>query len=114
MKARHLKNAGLSLFDGLAAAGAGLSDLSGEHGRRILPGSWTHGSDNRRIMTGTATSDIPEFLQSLNPQQRSAVMHGDAPLLIIAGSRDGKNNHAGASSRLADCFRAPILHAFCC
>lgn len=36
------------------------------------------------------TSDIPEFLQSLNPQQRSAVMHGDDPLLIIAGAGTGK------------------------
>ena len=36
------------------------------------------------------TTDIPEFLQLLNPQQRSAVMHGDAPLLIIAGAGTGK------------------------
>ena len=45
-------------------------------------------------MTETATTettaDIPEFLQSLNPQQRAAVMHGDAPLLIIAGAGTGK------------------------
>ena len=36
------------------------------------------------------TNDIPAFLQSLNPQQRAAVMHGDAPLLIIAGAGTGK------------------------
>ncbi|MEJ7592965.1 MAG: ATP-dependent helicase [Planctomycetaceae bacterium] len=43
-------------------------------------------------MTDLATNEnsIPEFLQSLNPQQRSAVMHGDAPLLIIAGAGTGK------------------------
>ncbi len=41
-------------------------------------------------MPDLSTSDIPEFLQSLNPQQRSAVMHGDAPLLIIAGAGTGK------------------------
>jgi DNA helicase-2/ATP-dependent DNA helicase PcrA len=41
-------------------------------------------------MSAPATSDIPEFLQSLNPQQRSAVMHGDDPLLIIAGAGTGK------------------------
>ncbi|MDA1229221.1 MAG: UvrD-helicase domain-containing protein, partial [Planctomycetota bacterium] len=36
------------------------------------------------------TTDIPEFLHSLNPQQRAAVMHGDVPLLIIAGAGTGK------------------------
>ncbi len=41
-------------------------------------------------MTAPATSDIPEFLQSLNPQQLAAVMHGDEPLLIIAGAGTGK------------------------
>ena len=41
-------------------------------------------------MSVPVTSDIPEFLQSLNPQQRSAVMHGDDPLLIIAGAGTGK------------------------
>ena len=38
----------------------------------------------------TRDNAIPEFLQLLNPQQRSAVMHGDAPLLIIAGAGTGK------------------------
>ncbi len=41
-------------------------------------------------MSVPVTSDIPDFLQSLNPQQRSAVMHGDDPLLIIAGAGTGK------------------------
>ena len=41
-------------------------------------------------MTDTATTEIPQLLQSLNPQQRAAVMHGDAPLLIIAGAGTGK------------------------
>ena len=31
-----------------------------------------------------------EFLQSLNPQQRQAVTHGDSPLLIVAGAGTGK------------------------
>jgi len=31
-----------------------------------------------------------EFLDSLNPQQRQAVMHGESPLLIIAGAGTGK------------------------
>ena len=45
---------------------------------------------DRESMTASATSDIPEFLQSLNPQQLAAVMHGDEPLLIIAGAGTGK------------------------
>lgn len=45
---------------------------------------------DRESMTASATSDIPEFLQTLNPQQLAAVMHGDEPLLIIAGAGTGK------------------------
>lgn len=41
-------------------------------------------------MSSAETSEIPGFLQSLNPQQRAAVMHGDEPLLIIAGAGTGK------------------------
>lgn len=41
-------------------------------------------------MVTDASSEIPAFLQSLNPQQRAAAMHGDAPLLIIAGAGTGK------------------------
>lgn len=33
---------------------------------------------------------IPAFLDSLNPQQRQAVLHGEEPLLIIAGAGTGK------------------------
>ena len=32
----------------------------------------------------------PEFLQQLNSQQYNAVIHGDSPLLIIAGAGTGK------------------------
>lgn len=35
-------------------------------------------------------SEIPEFLRSLNPQQYKAVVHGETPLLIIAGAGTGK------------------------
>lgn len=35
-------------------------------------------------------SEIPEFLRSLNPQQYNAVVHGETPLLIIAGAGTGK------------------------
>lgn len=41
-------------------------------------------------MADPGTTDIPAFLQFLNPQQRAAVMHGDEPLLIIAGAGTGK------------------------
>lgn len=33
---------------------------------------------------------VPDFLESLNPQQREAVLHDDSPLLIIAGAGTGK------------------------
>ncbi|MCA9058298.1 MAG: ATP-dependent helicase [Planctomycetaceae bacterium] len=41
-------------------------------------------------MTFESPTEIPEFLQSLNPQQQAAVMHGESPLLIIAGAGTGK------------------------
>ncbi len=41
-------------------------------------------------MVTDAPSEIPAFLQSLNPQQRAAAMHGESPLLIIAGAGTGK------------------------
>jgi DNA helicase-2/ATP-dependent DNA helicase PcrA len=41
-------------------------------------------------MSDIVSSDIPAFLQSLNPRQLEAVMHGESPLLIIAGAGTGK------------------------
>lgn len=38
----------------------------------------------------TEMSDTPEFLTELNRQQRTAVQHGESPLLIIAGAGTGK------------------------
>ena len=43
-----------------------------------------------RSSLSQSDTDIPEFLRGLNPQQRTAVMHGDSPLLIIAGAGTGK------------------------
>ena len=55
------------------------------------------------------TTDIPEFLQLLNPEQRSAVMHGDAPLLIIAGAGSWKTIAGIATSRFHVNARDPEL-----
>ncbi len=33
---------------------------------------------------------IEDLLQKLNPQQRDAAIHGDSPLLIVAGAGTGK------------------------
>ncbi len=41
-------------------------------------------------MSDIVSSDIPSFLQSLNPRQLEAVLHGESPLLIIAGAGTGK------------------------
>ncbi len=41
------------------------------------------------VMSNSAEK-IPAFLDSLNPQQRQAVLHGEEPLLIIAGAGTGK------------------------
>jgi DNA helicase-2/ATP-dependent DNA helicase PcrA len=38
----------------------------------------------------TTSQDKPEFLQHLNAQQYDAVVHGEQPLLIIAGAGTGK------------------------
>ena len=41
-------------------------------------------------MSDIVSSDIPAFLQSLNPRQLEAVLHEESPLLIIAGAGTGK------------------------
>ncbi len=38
----------------------------------------------------SSAGEVPEFLRTLNPQQRAAAMHGESPLLIIAGAGTGK------------------------
>lgn len=38
----------------------------------------------------TKSSAIENLLSDLNPQQRAAAMHGDTPLLIVAGAGTGK------------------------
>jgi DNA helicase-2/ATP-dependent DNA helicase PcrA len=50
-------------------------------------------------MHGTA----PEFLTSLNPQQRAAAEHGSGPLLVIAGAGTGKTKTLAA--RVASLIR---------
>ena len=41
-------------------------------------------------MPDPVVPEVPAFLQSLNPQQCSAALHGESPLLIIAGAGTGK------------------------
>jgi DNA helicase-2/ATP-dependent DNA helicase PcrA len=41
-------------------------------------------------MPDIVSSEIPAFLQSLNPRQLEAVLHEESPLLIIAGAGTGK------------------------
>ena len=37
-----------------------------------------------------------DWLSDLNPQQRAAAMHGDGPLLVIAGAGTGKTKTLAA------------------
>ena len=48
-------------------------------------------------------AEAAELLEGLNPQQRQAVLHEGAPLLIVAGAGSGKP--AGRTRRRA-CLRA--------
>lgn len=41
-------------------------------------------------METSASLGAPAYLAGLNPEQRTAVVHGDGPLLVIAGAGSGK------------------------
>ncbi|MDQ8023157.1 MAG: ATP-dependent helicase [Moraxellaceae bacterium] len=43
-------------------------------------------------MSAPPPGDIPAYLSRLNDEQRAAVLHGDAPLLVIAGAGTGKTS----------------------
>ena len=38
----------------------------------------------------SATGENLEWMADLNPQQKQAVLHGDGPLLVVAGAGSGK------------------------
>ena len=55
----------------------------------IVRRSWRERNYVRLFGRGTSLSELIA-MQKLNPQQREAAQHGDAPLLIIAGAGTGK------------------------
>src|SRR5665811_2343475 len=62
-------------------------------GARLIAGekSDTAGTSSHTPVTSDgSTPAIEAILRDLNQQQRAAVLHGDGPLLIIAGAGTGK------------------------
>ena len=54
-------------------------------------------------MFDTSTTEDPAWLDGLNDRQREAVLHGDGPLLVIAGAGSGKTRTlASRVARLVD------------
>ena len=66
-------------------------------------------------MTTSDTLDTPDtsLLEGLTPEQRAAAVHGDGPLLIVAGAGTGKT--ATLAHRVAEHIeRAPTPAGSCC
>ncbi|MEA2010358.1 MAG: UvrD-helicase domain-containing protein [Actinomycetota bacterium] len=54
-------------------------------------------------MFDATTAEVPAWLDGLNDRQRDAVLHGDGPLLVIAGAGSGKTRTlASRVARLVD------------
>jgi len=54
-------------------------------------------------MFDVSTPEVPAWLDGLNDRQREAVLHGDGPLLVIAGAGSGKTRTlASRVARLVD------------
>jgi DNA helicase-2/ATP-dependent DNA helicase PcrA len=54
-------------------------------------------------MFDVSTPEVPAWLDGLNDRQRDAVLHGDGPLLVIAGAGSGKTRTlASRVARLVD------------